>query len=59
MEQVRWEFERRRGVKDLEKLRFYLAQGQKDFHKLQTSVDLSTAAREEKLRKEGLKKEGR
>jgi hypothetical protein len=43
MATVRYEFERRRDVKDLEKLRYYLAQGQQDFHKLQTSVDLSTA----------------
>jgi hypothetical protein len=43
MAAVRHEFERRRDVKDLEKLRYYLAQGQRDFHKLQTSVDLSMA----------------
>jgi hypothetical protein len=53
MEQVKWEFVRRRGVKDIEKLKFYLAQGQRDFHKLQTSVDLSTAVMEEERKKKG------
>ncbi len=35
------EFERRRNEKSIEKIKYYLAQGKREFHQLQATLDLT------------------
>ena len=38
---IRAEFERRRNEKSIEKIKYYLAQGKREFHQLQATLDLT------------------
>jgi len=38
---VREQFERHRNEKNLEKIRYYLAQGKREFHELQMNIELT------------------
>jgi hypothetical protein len=41
LDTVRHEFDRHRNEKDLEKIKYYLSRGQRDFRQFQSSLDLS------------------
>ena len=38
---IRAEFERRRNEKSIEKIKYYLSQGKREFHQLQGTLDLT------------------
>jgi hypothetical protein len=38
---IRGEFERRKNERNIEKIKYYLAQGRREFHQLQATLDLT------------------
>ena len=38
---IRYEFERHRNEKDMDKIKYYLSQGQRQYHQLQSAIELS------------------
>jgi len=38
---IRSEFDRRRNEKNLEKIKYYLSQGRREFHQMQAMLDLT------------------
>jgi Complex 1 protein (LYR family) len=49
---VRYEFEAHKTESNLDKIRYFLAQGRRDFHAMESSIDLSVAQFEHKDEKE-------